>query len=232
MRQQVSTVCRVERYEYGAQVIDRIEYDQRIAAIGYPDRDSITLAHAKFLQAGGLGDRTPADFSETPRFPVLEDQVSLVGRFACEAVQQVPKYADVAIGHARINKVSHFSSPAPLPFQGLRLLLAKADQSHTGMDDLFHDGFPRAFAARSVAIGYPAQQAAHPNGHLGRIVEFHEAVSLARLDELGNFEIELMPQAQDASRIGGVQIHHFTLIDGDVFVPVDDDVRDRGERGP
>ena len=106
MRQQIAAVGSVERHEDRAEIIDRIESDQRVAPAWQPGRNIIALAHAELLQARRLVDDAAAQFGIAPFLAIFEDDVGLFRPFACPAIDQIAQHAFVAIGNARIAKVA------------------------------------------------------------------------------------------------------------------------------
>lgn len=112
MLEQAAPISGVERHEDGAEVVDRIKGQKRVGSIWQPHRHMIALLDAERAQASGLGANAGVDVGKAPFGPVRKDDMRLVGPLGRPAVEQVAQHAFVAIGNARILKVSLARRPA------------------------------------------------------------------------------------------------------------------------
>ena len=105
MFEQIAAISGVERDEHCAEIIDRVEDQQRVAAVGQPHRDVIALLHPQTLEPDRDADDPFAQLGVGPVAVVLEHDIELVGTLAGPAVEQVTQDAvgsgrDAGIGMA------------------------------------------------------------------------------------------------------------------------------------
>jgi hypothetical protein len=97
-----AAIGRIERHEHAAQVIDRIERDQRLAPVGQPHRNMVAAHHTKLLQPGRLAHDKVAQLRISPMTAILEHGINRIRLRHSKIVEQVSQHTLAPVQYARI----------------------------------------------------------------------------------------------------------------------------------